>query len=522
MAGLAEAVALLAEGIVQKKQLVIYGDYDADGITATALLLSFFKEIGVACSWYIPDRVSEGYGLNNNALRKLRGGINPADCPEPILITVDCGISSHAEVAEARSLGFKVIITDHHRPPAELPAAEAIVNPHRKDCSFQDKYLAGVGVAFYLLIGLRGRLTEIGYWSVAKQPNLKKYLDLVAIGTIADLVPLTGANRVMVKAGLEVLRNKPRPGLKAIMKNAGIPDNSITASQIAYQIAPRINAAGRVARAGLALDVLLAGKQAEAAGPVRMLEEANNYRKELSENIFREACRQAETQLEEGRKGLVLVGDSFWHVGVVGLIASRITDRYCRPTVVLSIDSNGLARGSARSIGEVDLFGILEQCSNLLEKYGGHKGAAGLTVRSDRIDAFAEKFEASVNRIIEGAELRPTIYVNLRASISELMDRNVLEFLEKLEPFGNGNPEPVFCSRAENVSLNELKKVGTNTLRFKVNDNGSTVKGVGFGMADLLPFIKDVPISLAYRIFKNEFRGKVNWEIRAEDIKINV
>lgn len=519
MAGISEAVALLEKGLAEKSRILVYGDYDADGITATALLLSFFKEIGLACSWYIPDRESEGYGLNSAALEKLRAGMGEGDdCPDPILITVDCGISAHSEVAAAHRLGFKVIITDHHRPPALLPEAEAVINPQRKDCSFRDKHLAGVGVAFYLLIALRGRLTELGYWGSGRTPNLKKYLDLVAIGTVADLVPLTGANRIMVKAGLEVLQSAPRPGIKAMMRNSGIAENSLSATRIAFQIAPRINAAGRVAKAGQALAVLLAENQGQAIEAAGKLEEANNYRKELSEKIFREACLQAEAQLAEGRNGLVLVGKN-WHLGVIGLIASRITDRFYRPTVVLTFDREGMARGSARSIGELDLFETLERCSDLLEKYGGHKGAAGLTIRADRIAPFIEKFEASVNRIIKGTVLRPSVYVNLRASIGELMDLDFLEFLEKLEPFGRGNPEPVFCNKEDNLSLNDLKKVGKDSLRFKVNDNGVIVSGVGFGMAPLIPAIENIPINLAYKITKNEFRGKINWEIRAEDIK---
>ncbi|MDT8334813.1 MAG: DHHA1 domain-containing protein, partial [Desulfurivibrionaceae bacterium] len=456
--------------------------------------------------------------LNIAALPKLRAGLANPNSPEPILVTVDCGISSHAEVMEARNLGFRVIITDHHRPSLQLPAADAIVNPLQKECSFPDKNLAGVGLAFYLLIGLRSRLTELGYWPAGRQPNLKRYLDLVAIGTIADQVPLTGANRIMVKAGLEVMSSNPRPGLGAILKNSGITDFPITAEQIAFRIAPRINAAGRVADPGLALEVLLAENETAAAEPARLLEKANNYRKELSDEIYREACRQAEIRVEEGGATLVLVGEN-WHVGVIGLIASRLAERYQRPTVVLSRDDKGLARGSARSAGELDLLARIAECSDLLAKYGGHKGAAGLTIRCEMIAAFTEQFEDSVNRIMKGTKPRPAIYVNLRASIGELMDRSFLEFFEKLEPFGMGNPEPVFCNSEENLSLRELQKVGNNSLRFKVDGNGSMIKGVGFGMAELLPIIKDVPISLAYKIFKNKFRGKINWEIRAEDIK---
>ena len=521
MAGLAESVAILEKGIIEKNKVLIYGDYDADGITATALLFSFFKEIGLDCTHYIPDRLTEGYGLSATSLRQIRESAELIDYPEPILITVDCGISSHAEVAEARGLGFKVIITDHHLPPDELPEADAIVNPNQGDCLFSDKNLSGVGVAFYVLIGLRSRLTKMAYWSAKKQPNLKKYLDLVAIGTIADLVPLSGANRILVKAGLEVIQSTPRPGIKAIMENAGISEKSITASQIAFQVAPRINAAGRVAKADLALEVLLAENRNEAVEPAKRLEIANNYRKELSESIFVEACLQAESQLEQGVNGLVLV-DETWHLGVLGLIASRIAERYYRPTVALSTDGKGITKGSARSVGELNLFEIMKECSGHLEKFGGHKAAAGLTIRHYQIADFTAKFKESVNRKIADINLQPIIYVNLKASLSELMDDNFLVNFEKLEPFGNGNPEPVFCSKDDNLSLSEPRKVGRDSLRFKVAINkNAIINGIGFGMAGLMANVKDVPVKIAFKIFKNEFRGRTNWEIRAEDIKVN-
>jgi single-stranded-DNA-specific exonuclease len=518
MAGLTEAVAILEKGLADKTTVLIYGDYDADGITSTALLLSFFKEIGLASYYYIPDRLSEGYGLNAAALQRIRGGSDLVDCQEPILITVDCGISAHVEVAEAQRLGFKVIITDHHQPPPTLPEAEAVINPHRKDCLFPYKELAGVGVAFYLAAALRARLLGKNHWPQGMQPNLKKYLDLVAIGSVADMVPLTGPNRVMVKAGLEVMADRPRPGVLALMKKAGISPASINSGHIGFQIAPRINAAGRVGDPRLAVELLVGEEPAKVAGYANELENANKFRKELSEKIFQEACLQAEVQMEMGRKTLVLANGD-WHVGVAGLVASRIVKAYCRPAVVLVPGDKGLASGSVRSIDAINVFEVLEECSDVLERFGGHKAAAGLTVKNEAIDDFSAKFEASVDRKIEGIDLRPTIRVNLRASINELMDDNFLAYYEKMEPFGSGNREPVFCNEGETVDLFEARKIGKDSMRFRVGRDSAVVSGVAFGMAHLLSTVKDRAVKLAFKITKNEFRGISKWEVRAEDIK---
>jgi single-stranded-DNA-specific exonuclease len=517
MAGLAQAVAVLEKGLAEKSAVLVYGDYDADGITATALLLSFFREIGLACSFYIPDRLTEGYGLNIPALQKLRERAELADCRHPILITVDCGISAHAEVAEAQRLGFKVIITDHHRPPPVLPRAEAIVNPQQKDCPFPDKELAGVGVAFYLAAAFRSRLLENGYWREGDQPNLKKYLDLVAIGSVADMVPLTGANRVMVRAGLEVMANSPRPGILALMEKANISPTSINSGHIGFQIAPRINAAGRVGSPRLALELLL-GEDPVAVGLwADELEKNNQSRKEVSEVIFLEACRQADLQMELGRKTLVL-SSADWHIGVVGLVASRIVRRYYRPAVVLVRGGQGLARGSVRSIDAVDVFEVLGECAEVLERFGGHRAAAGLTVKNEFIEAFSDRFEAAVDRKIAAEDLRPTIRVNLGASMSELMDRDFLEFYEKMEPFGSGNHEPVFGNEGEAVTLFDLRKIGRDSLRFRVGESGAVFDGVAFGMAHLMQAAEDGPVAMIFRISKNEFRGISKWEVRAVDI----
>lgn len=518
MAGMDEAIALLEKGLTDKTTVLIYGDYDADGVTSTALLLSFFNEIGLKCCYYIPDRFAEGYGLNIDALQRLRGCPELVDCQEPILVTVDCGISAHAEVAEAQRLGFKVIITDHHQPPTVLPAGEAVINPHRQDCLFPYKDLAGVGVAFYLVAALRARLLAKKYWPQGMQPNLKQYLDLVAIGSVADMVPLTGANRIMVKAGLEVMANAPRPGIMALMKKAGIPPGSINAGHLGFQIAPRINAAGRVDDPRVAVDLLIGEEPNALVECVEKLEKANSARKKLSEKIFQEACSQAEVQVGEGRQALVL-SNSEWHLGVVGLVASRIARDYYRPVVVLVPGDQGLASGSVRSIDGVNIFDVLEECSDLLKKFGGHKAAAGLTMKISALDEFSAKFEASVSQKIKGLDLRPTLRVNLRASFSELIEGKFLKYYEKLEPFGHDNPEPIFCNEDKTVDLTDIRKVGADSMRFGVSVSGNTVNGVAFGMAHLIPAVQKGAVEMAFKIVKNEFRGKSNWEVRAEDIK---
>lgn len=523
MSGLAEAVAILEQGLVEKKTVLVYGDYDADGITATALLLSFFKEIGLACCYYIPDRLTEGYGLNSVALQRLRTSSELVDCREPILLTVDCGISAHLEVKEAQRLGFTVIITDHHQPSsrsANLPAAESIVNPHKPGCRFPDKNLAGVGVAFYLVAALRSRLVEKQFWGRAEIPNLKKYLDLVAIGSIADMVPLTGVNRILVKAGLEVIATKPRVGIKALMKNSGLLTASINSGQISFQLAPRINAAGRVGDPRLAVQLLIAEKTGPATEYADKLAEDNDYRKKLSDEIFIEASLQADQQIAKGKKTLVLVAKA-WHLGVLGLVAARIARAYHRPTVVLAKGDDGVARGSVRSIETVNVFAIIEECADLLEKYGGHRAAAGLTLKNKVIDAFATRFEGVLIEKLAGFDWQPLIKVSLATPMTNLLDHDFLNYYEKMEPFGKGNEEPIFLTDEKNTILVNARKIGADSMRFLLKGNDCEVSGVAFGMAHLLPAVKDKSVDMVFKLTKNVFRGTTKWEVRAEDIKVN-
>ncbi|NTW88441.1 MAG: single-stranded-DNA-specific exonuclease RecJ, partial [Desulfobulbaceae bacterium] len=320
--GLNQAVQILVEARLLKTPIIIYGDYDADGVTATALLVKFFREIELSVYYFIPDRINDGYGLNCNSLKTLRNIAKIAGHPSPVLLTVDCGITNIAEVALANELGFRVIITDHHLPGPVLPVAEAIVNPHQHGCFFPFKELAGVGVAFFLAIGLRKEFAARGVWSSGNPPNLKKYLELVAIGTIADMVQLRGVNRILVKGGLEVINNNPSIGLKALIGEIGHKESKVTAETISYYLAPRINAAGRIGSAEEALRLLLADSDESAKSSAGLLGQANQKRKELTEELANRARYQANKQLLEGSSVIVVSGDG-WHLGVVGLLASK-------------------------------------------------------------------------------------------------------------------------------------------------------------------------------------------------------
>jgi single-stranded-DNA-specific exonuclease len=520
MLGLKQAVTLLREALSKRIPVLIYGDYDADGICATALLANFFREIGLIVVCYLPDRLGEGYGLNLEALHRLRLLPELAGQEAPLLVTVDCGITNTMEIAAARNLGFRVIVTDHHQPGPELPPADAILNPKQSDCHFLCRELAGVGVAFYLAAGLRSALSADGFWAEGTAPNLKKYLDLVAVGSVADLVPLTGANRILVKAGLEVLNSAPGPGLAALIKKAGLIQGNLGAEGIAYQLAPRINAAGRVGSATAALELLRTDSSGTAANLAEQLEEANRQRKSMTEKMSTEARQLALGQLTAEPAALVL-GSRDWHPGIVGLIASRLVNDFWRPTVVLAIGQDGSARGSVRSVAAIDIHAVLKECAGSLDKFGGHSQAAGLTLKEEKIAEFTESFCLAVARAAAATDLpmKPVLRIDLQAEIEELMAAPVWHYLKLMEPFGMGNSEPLFCSKPSGIKLARPKKVGADSLRFQVPSNGNTFNGIGFGLADWLNQAEKNPLRLAYKICRNEFRGVERWEIRVEDIK---
>ncbi|MBI5234405.1 MAG: single-stranded-DNA-specific exonuclease RecJ [Deltaproteobacteria bacterium] len=498
------AVLRIIKALEDKDAIAVYGDYDVDGTTSTALLILFFKELSVDVITYIPERLKHGYGLNNNAIAELaRKGAK-------LLITVDCGVSNHDEAVFARSVGIDLIITDHHEPPPRLPPAYALLNPRQSECLFPFKGLAGVGVAFNLIIALRTRLRDMG-WFNGPAPNLKKYLDLVCIGTIADVVPLQGENRVFVKHGLEVLKTSARPGLKALKDTALIKDTRLAAETVSYQIAPRLNAPGRLDNAMLSLELLTTEDAATAARLAMLLDSENSERQAIEQKILAAALSMCE--LEARDKGIVLFSKG-WHPGVIGVVASRLAERFTRPCLMIAIEGD-VAKGSARGIKNFDILKGLETCGGFLERFGGHRAAAGFTVKSENLHAFKEAMISVFNSTLTDEDIIPEITLDAELSLDEV-DLRLVSEIERLSPFGKANPEPRLCARAVTVLSSAV--VAERHLRLNVMHKGAPKKAIAFGMAGLKPS-NGYGCDLAFIPYIDTWDGKGELRLKVLDFK---
>lgn len=497
------AVERTVGAIERGEKIAVYGDYDVDGTTATALLCLFFSEIGVETRPYIPERVSEGYGLNAEAVRRLASeGVR-------LIITVDCGSSDRDPVALAGSLGVDVIVSDHHELPEIPPAAIAVLNPKQKGCAFPFKGLAGVGVAFNFLMALRSRMRAAGRLS-PKEPNLKKYLDLVCIGTVADMVPLTGENRVLVSHGIKELEKTKRPGLAALKEVAGLRPGRLDADSIAFQIAPRINAAGRVGQAMSAFKLLVSQDPSEAAHLAALLNRENASRQKLEGEIFIEALDMIGQSAD---RGIVLCSEG-WHPGVIGIVASRLVDRFSKPAVMIALDGE-VGKGSARGVRSFDILEGLKSCSVLLERFGGHKAAAGLTVSRENVEAFKAEFLKYLNESVTDDDLAPEILLDSVVSLGDV-DKRLLDEIDSLAPFGVSNREPLLCLSGAGIVASEV--VGKKHLRVKVSQNGCSRSGIGFGLARLHPMNAEV-YSLVFSPYIDDWQGGKNLKLRIKDVK---
>ncbi|HEX8909937.1 MAG TPA: single-stranded-DNA-specific exonuclease RecJ, partial [Anaeromyxobacteraceae bacterium] len=401
MSGMERAVERLARALEAGERIALYGDYDVDGVTSTALLAGFLRAAGGDVLTYVPHRLVEGYGLNTDAVRRLaEGGAR-------LLVSLDCGITSVAEVRAAAELGVDAVVVDHHTVPVELPAAVAILNPHQPRCGYPYKPLAAVGVTFCLAMALRKRLREAGRFGATRpEPNLRQALDLVALGTVADVVPLTGVNRILVRWGLEELARTGRPGLRALKRVAGIADGApVGAGQVGFRLGPRLNAAGRLDDAGRGVRLLLSRDEGEATALADELDRENRARQEIEHQILEQAVVQAEERVAAGARGLVLWRES-WHPGVVGIVASRVVERFHRPAVLVGV-ANGAGKGSGRSIEAFHLHDALTACAGHLQRFGGHKHAAGVTVDPAALPAFRGAFEAFAAAHLADEDLVP-------------------------------------------------------------------------------------------------------------------
>jgi single-stranded-DNA-specific exonuclease len=506
MLDMEKAVARLVRAIREQEKITVYGDYDVDGTTATTLLLDFFREVGAAADYYIPHRTREGYSLNAEALKKIREG------GTKVVVTVDNGISAANEAGIARELGLDLIITDHHEVPPTLPEAYAVLNPKRNGDPFPGKELAGVGVAFYLLMALRKALREAGLLG-DREPNLRQALDLVAVGTVADLAPLTGINRILVREGLKVLSRHPRLGLRALMEVSGVAEE-VTADQIAFRLGPRINAVGRLEEADFGVKLLLSKNETIARELAEKLDRTKRERQEIEDEIVQEAIQRVEAEgLSRSRRSLVLAGEA-WHPGVVGIVASRLVEKYHLPAIVLARDRDGY-KGSARSIRKLHLLEALRECEELLSKFGGHRYAAGLSLPAENCEAFAERFDRAVQKCLAPEDFSPSLRLDAPLEL-HAVDGSLLDQIGHLAPFGLGNPEPVFFFSA--VKVAERRVVGEKHLRLKIGENAVKIGVIGFRLAEKIPSLGE-RVDVAGSLEWNEWNGNKSMQLRAIDLR---
>jgi single-stranded-DNA-specific exonuclease len=498
MKGLREAVDRLVVAIQRQEAVTLYGDYDVDGVTSTALLTTVLQQVGLEVATYIPHRLDEGYGLNRAAIEKL------AAAGTRLLVTLDCGITSHAEVARANELGLDVIVVDHHAVPETMPPALAVLNPLQPGCGYPTRWLCAGGVTFNLCMGLRKVLREAGHFATRPEPNLRQHLDLVALATVADVVPLTGANRILVRHGLVELTQARRPGVRALKSVAGVVDE-VTAGTVGFRLGPRINAAGRLDDAALGLKCLLAKDVATAMPLARALDAANAERQQIERAMLDGAIEQAQARVAQGARGLVLSSEA-WHPGVVGIVASRIVERFYRPTILVGVH-DGMGKGSARSIEGFHLYDAIKACSGALTRFGGHKAAAGLSIEPGRLPGFVRDFEAIALARLTEADLEPRLRIDALVSPEEL-DEAACEALATLAPFGMGNAEPVLALRGQRASPRVLdNKAPGEPGHLKLSlDAAPALDVIGFRQAPLLPLTQG-PMDLAFKVAVDEFRG---------------
>ena len=480
------------------ERVVVYGDYDADGVTATVLLFEWLQQAGFKASWYIPDRFQEGYGLHAEALAGLR------DEGASVVVTVDCGVRSIREVEQGGALGLDIIVTDHHLPGEALPAAAAVLNPKRPGDPYSFKGLSGVGLAYKLVEGLAGTL---------EGPSPEELLDLVAVGTVADLAPLLGENRALVSAGLERLNNTRRPGLVALIESSGFSRGALSASSIAFGLAPRLNAAGRLASARLAAELLLSEDAQTARAHAGKLDALNRERQRITEQTVE--LVKASADLESGRM-LVFAAHEEFHEGVVGLAASRIVEEVYRPVLLMRLEGE-LAKGSARSIPEFDVTRALESCAELLQRFGGHELAAGFALPVENLQALGDRLEQLALSSLGGVLLQPSLELDARVEFPELGER-LMGFLDRLEPCGQENPYPTFG--AHGVEILSRRAVGADArhLKLTLRQSGRVFDAIAFRQGDLLARLPPV-VELAFRLERNEFRGTTSLQLNVLDIR---
>ncbi|MDR2578416.1 MAG: single-stranded-DNA-specific exonuclease RecJ [Chitinispirillales bacterium] len=503
-----KAAARIKRAVDAGEKIFIYGDYDVDGVTSTVLLLKVLKRLGANCDYYLPNRLTEGYGISESGIQYLsqRGAT--------LVITVDCGITSCKELELAASLGIDAIVTDHHEPKETLPPALAVIDPKLRGCRYPDDALAGVGIALKLaqaLAKITGRGNDL--WL--------DQLELAALGTAADIVPMTGENRIITALGFAQMQNSANTGLKALIEAQGLTGKPLSTGQVVFQLAPCINAVGRLGDPRRGVELLLTDDSALAALYAKELREANIERRALDSAAAEQAIKWVEENCSpESDYGLVAANPD-WHVGVIGIVASKLVERFSRPSILISAGGDGISKGSGRSVFGFHLFEALNECAPLLEGFGGHAAAAGLTIRNGSIDAFREKFNSVVKSRMTIDDLAPRVTADAETSIDDLTPK-LLRIIKQMEPFGPGNMRPVLLCRNLRHRY-PPRVVGQKHLKMSLTpqSQGVVIDAIAFGMGDRFPEVsKAQSLDIAFALEDNEWNGKVSLQMNVKGIAV--
>jgi len=508
LADMSAAVARLEQALGRSERIAVHGDYDVDGITSTVILRRALEMLGGSVIHFIPERLRDGYGLQPAAIERLHAdGVR-------LIVSVDCGIRATEAARRAKELGVDLIITDHHEPEDAVPDAVAVINPKRPDCLYPDKHLAGVGVALKLVQALCTR--------AGKAKWMPAFVKVAALGTLADVVPLVGENRVIARFGLASLTRGPHTvGLRALLEASGLYGKTIDSYQVAFMLAPRVNAAGRMATPDIATRLLLATDEAmgdEARGLAQQLNDENLRRQQEEADLVAQARKAIETDPAVGAHNVLVVGGDGWHRGVIGIAASKLVDAYHKPAIVLSIDGD-IAHGSCRSIPDFDMLGALEQCADLFVRFGGHKQAAGLTMEAARVAEFRARINAYADEVLEPDQLRPRLRIDAPLSLKAITPE-LVRGLDSLGPFGMGNPRPVFHASPVEV-VDGPRSIKDRHLSMTFNQDGRRFRAIAWRAAEHAEFIDKhrTGVNLAFSLDRNEYQGETYLELSVADIK---
>jgi len=514
MLGMDVAVRRIVQAIQNRETVTVYGDYDVDGVTSAALMVHFFRELDAPFDYYLPNRMEEGYGLNEQALDTIKArGCN-------LVITADTGVTALRQVKHANKIGMEVIVTDHHQIAEEgLPDALAVLNPHQPDCTYPFKFLSGVGIVFKLAEGIRRGLLDAG-WEPDRLPNLKKHLDLFTLGTIADMAPLVDENHVLTAHGLEALRTSVKPGVVALKAVAGV-DGKVDSFSVGFGMGPRLNAAGRLGQPDRGLHLLVSSDLNEAMEMARSLNALNEERKETQKWCYEEAEYLLERQVDLENENVIVLASENFHQGVIGIVASKLAEKFYRPAILIALQK-GVGKGSARSIPSFNLVKAMTQCSEHLIQYGGHAYAAGLNIEEGRVDAFRKAMNRVGDEYLTGDCLVPELKVDATLRVQDI-SQELFGEIENLEPFGQMNKAPVFISRQ--VRARDVKFVGRedNHVRFRAFQGNHFRNVIGFNLSHAFQSLDaSEPIDIVYELRRNTWGGRNSIEIKLLDLRSSI